>query len=193
MHILPHWNWEERIGEITPVHIYTSGDAVELFLNGKSQGRREKKHRYDRLTWDDVRYEPGVLKAIAYKNGKVWAEEIVETAGKATAIKVTPEKLTLKPDGTDLLFVRVEIVDAKGRTVPRANNHLEFSVSGPVEIAATDNGDATDLTSFQSSERNAYNGIALVILRSVYQKKGKIRLKVESKGLSKKIIELSVI
>ena len=99
----------------------------------------------------------------------------------------------MKPDGTDLLFVRVEIVDAKGRTVPRANNHLEFSVSGPVEIAATDNGDATDLTSFQSSERNAYNGMALVILRSVYQKKGKIRLKVESKGLSKKIIELSVI
>ncbi len=192
VHILPHWNWEERIGEITPVHIYTSGDAVELFLNGKSQGRREKKHRYDRLTWDDVRYEPGVLKAIAYKNGKVWAEEIVETAGKAAAIKVTPEKLTLKPDGTDLLFVRVEIVDAKGRTVPRANNHLEFSVSGPVEIAATDNGDATDLTSFQSSERDAYNGMALVILRGTYQKKGKGVLTVKSKGLPVQKVKLIV-
>lgn len=71
VHILPHWNWEERIGEVTPVHIYTSGDAVELFLNGKSQGRKEKKHRYDRLTWDDICYEPGTLKAVAYKNGEV--------------------------------------------------------------------------------------------------------------------------
>ena len=75
VHILPHWNWPERVGEVTPVHIYTSGDEVELFLNGKSQGRRKKEHSYDRLTWDDVRYEPGELKAIAYKEGKQWAEQ----------------------------------------------------------------------------------------------------------------------
>ncbi len=193
LHILPHWNWEERIGMITPVHIYTSGDAVELFLNGKSQGRKEKKHRYERLTWDDIRYEPGELKAIAYKNGKKWAEKVIETTGKPAAIKVVPEKEILKADGTDLSFVRIEIIDSEGQMVPRANNYLKFSVSGPAEIVTADNGDATDLTPFRKLERKAYNGMALVVLRSMYQKTGKVRLTVESDGLSKQQVELQII
>ena len=192
VHILPHWNWEERIGEITPVHIYTSGDAVELFLNGKSLGRREKSHSYDRLTWDDVRYEPGSLKAIAYKNGQKWAEELVETTGKPAALQVTAEKTELKNDGTDLSFIRVAVVDSQGRVVPRSKNHLKFSVTGPAEIIATDNGDATSLLPFQLSERDAYNGLALVILRSQYMKQGKVVLTVESKGLPKQKIALKV-
>lgn len=192
VHILPHWNWEERIGEITPVHIYTSGDAVELFLNNKSLGRKEKVHSYDRLIWEDVHYEPGTLKAVAYKNGEKWAEETVETTGKPAALQVMPEKQVLKADGVDLSFVRVLIVDSKGRMVPRAKNHLKFSVSGPADIVATDNGDATDLTSFQVPERDAYNGMALVILRSQYQKTGKVVLTVESKGLPKQKIVLNV-
>lgn len=192
VHILPHWNWQERIGEITPVHIYTSGDAVELFLNGKSLGRREKVHSYDRLTWDDVRYEPGSLKAIAYKNGQKWAEELVETTGKPAALQVTAEKTELKNDGTDLSFIRVAVVDSQGRVVPRSKNHLKFSVTGPAEIIATDNGDATSLLPFQLSERDAYNGLALVILRSQYMKQGKVVLTVESKGLPKQKIALKV-
>ena len=192
VHILPHWNWQERIGEITPVHIYTSGDAVELFLNGKSLGRREKSHSYDRLTWDDVRYEPGSLKAIAYKNGQKWAEELVETTGKPAALQVTAEKTELKSDGTDLSFIRVAVVDSQGRVVPRSKNHLKFSVTGPAEIIATDNGDATSLLPFQLSERDAYNGLALVILRSQYMKQGKVVLTVESKGLPKQKIALKV-
>lgn len=192
VHILPHWNWEERIGEITPVHIYTSGDAVELFLNGKSLGRREKAHSYDRLTWDDVRYEPGSLKAIAYKNGQKWAEELVETTGKPVALQVTAEKTELKNDGTDLSFIRVAVVDSQGRVVPRSKNHLKFSVTGPAEIIATDNGDATSLLPFQLSERDAYNGLALVILRSQYMKQGKVVLTVESKGLPKQKVVLKV-
>lgn len=192
VHILPHWNWEERIGEITPVHIYTSGDAVELFLNGKSLGRREKAHSYDRLTWDDVRYEPGSLKAIAYKNGQKWAEELVETTGKPAALQVTAEKTELKNDGTDLSFIRVAVVDSQGRVVPRSKNHLKFSVTGPAEIIATDNGDATSLLPFQLSERDAYNGLALVILRSQYMKQGKVVLTVEFKGLPKQKIALKV-
>ena len=192
VHILPHWNWQERIGEITPVHIYTSGDAVELFLNGKSLGRREKSHSYDRLTWDDVRYEPGSLKAIAYKNGQKWAEELVETTGKPAALQVTAEKTELKSDGTDLSFIRVAVVDSQGRVVPRSKNHLKFSVTGPAEIIATDNGDATSLLPFQLSERDAYNGLALVILRSQYMKQGKVLLTVESKGLPKQKIALKV-
>ena len=192
VHILPHWNWKERIGEITPVHIYTSGDAVELFLNGKSLGRREKVHSYDRLTWDDVRYEPGSLRAIAYKNGQKWAEELVETTGKPAALQVTAEKTELKNDGTDLSFIRVAVVDSQGRVVPRSKNHLKFSVTGPAEIIATDNGDATSLLPFQLSERDAYNGLALVILRSQYMKQGKVVLTVESKGLPKQKIALKV-
>nr|WP_303776499.1 beta-galactosidase GalB [Bacteroides intestinalis] len=192
VHILPHWNWQDRIGEITPVHIYTSGDAVELFLNGKSLGRREKAHSYDRLTWDDVRYEPGSLKAIAYKNGQKWAEELVETTGKPAALQVTAEKTELKSDGTDLSFIRVAVVDSQGRVVPRSKNHLKFSVTGPAEIIATDNGDATSLLPFQLSERDAYNGLALVILRSQYMKQGKVLLTVESKGLPKQKIALKV-
>ena len=192
VHILPHWNWKERIGEITPVHIYTSGDAVELFLNGKSLGRREKAHSYDRLTWDDVRYEPGSLKAVAYKNGQKWAEELVETTGKPAALQVTAEKTELKNDGTDLSFIRVAVVDSQGRVVPRSKNHLKFSVTGPAEIIATDNGDATSLLPFQLSERDAYNGLALVILRSQYMKQGKVVLTVESKGLPKQKIALKV-
>jgi beta-galactosidase len=192
VHILPHWNWQERIGEITPVHIYTSGDAVELFLNGKSLGRREKVHSYDRLTWDDVRYEPGSLKAIAYKNGQKWAEELVETTGKPAALQVTAEKTELKNDGTDLSFIRVAVVDSQGRVVPRSKNHLKFSVTGPAEIIATDNGDATSLLPFQLSERDAYNGLALVILRSQYMKQGKVVLTVESKGLPKQKVVLKV-
>ena len=192
VHILPHWNWQERIGEITPVHIYTSGDAVELFLNGKSLGRREKSHSYDRLTWDDVRYEPGSLRAIAYKNGQKWAEELVETTGKPAALQVTAEKTELKNDGTDLSFIRVAVVDSQGRVVPRSKNHLKFSVTGPAEIIATDNGDATSLLPFQLSERDAYNGLALVILRSQYMKQGKVVLTVESKGLPKQKVVLKV-
>ena len=192
VHILPHWNWQERIGEITPVHIYTSGDAVELFLNGKSLGRREKVHSYDRLTWDDVRYEPGSLRAIAYKNGQKWAEELVETTGKPAALQVTAEKTELKNDGTDLSFIRVAVVDSQGRVVPRSKNHLKFSVTGPAEIIATDNGDATSLLPFQLSERDAYNGLALVILRSQYMKQGKVVLTVESKGLPKQKVVLKV-
>ena len=192
VHILPHWNWQERIGEITPVHIYTSGDAVELFLNGKSLGCREKAHSYDRLTWDDVRYEPGSLRAIAYKNGQKWAEELVETTGKPAALQVTAEKTELKNDGTDLSFIRVAVVDSQGRVVPRSKNHLNFSVTVPAEIIATDNGDATSLLPFQLSERDAYNGLALVILRSQYMKQGKVVLTVESKGLPKQKIALKV-
>ena len=165
---------------------------MELFLNGKSLGRKEKSHAYDRLRWMDVRYEPGVLKAVAYKNGKRWAEETVETTGKPARIQVTPEKNALKADGSDLSFIRVTVVDAKGRMVPRANNHLKFSVSGPAEIVATDNGDATDLTSFQSLERNAYNGMALVVLRSAYQGTGKVVLTVKAKGLPKQKVVLSL-
>lgn len=193
VHILPHWNWSERVGKVTPVHIYTSGDEVELFLNGKSLGKRTKTQPYDRLTWDEVIYEPGELKAIAYKKGAKWAEEIVKTTGIPSNIKVTPEKTTLQNDGVDLAFVRVDIVDKDGLTVPRSKNTVKFSVTGPIEIAATDNGDATSLVSFQSNVRDAYNGLCQVIIRSLKGKSGEAVLTVESEGLPTKTIRLNVV
>ncbi|WP_462345658.1 beta-galactosidase GalB [Coprobacter fastidiosus] len=193
LHILPHWNWPERVGEITPVHIYTSGDEVELFLNGKSQGKRKKENRYDRLIWEDVLYQPGELKAVAYKEGKKWAEQIMKTTGEAARIKMSPEKSVLKNDGYDLIYVRVDIQDKNGLTVPRSKNLLKFSVSGPVEIVATDNGDATSLKPFNTPEKEAYNGLCLVIVRALPGKTGDAVLKVDSSGLPAEQVNLKVI
>lgn len=182
-HILPHWNWPERVGEITPVHVYTSSDEAELFLNGKSLGRKKRGQFEYRLRWDDVVYKPGKLKVIAYKNGKRWAMDVMETAGPATQIKLEPDRKTIQPDGKDLVFVTVTIADKHDSLVPRANHRVRFSITGPGEIVATDNGDATSHESFQAKERAAYNGLCLVVVRSRAGETGKIFLKAEAEGL----------
>ena len=184
VHILPHWNWPERIGEITPVHVFTSGDEAELFLNGKSLGRQTKgKYEY-RLRWNSVKYEPGELKVIAYKNGKKWAESSVKTTGETTKLLASADRNNIKADGKDLAFITVQISDKDGLTVPRSNNLIEFSIEGPGEIVATDNGDQTNMVSFSSKEREAFNGLALVIVRSFARNSGTITVKAKSAGLN---------
>jgi beta-galactosidase len=190
-HILPHWNWPERVGQVTPVHVYTSGDEAELFLNGKSLGRKKKGEFQYRLRWDDVVYEPGELKVVAYKDGQPWAQEIVRTTGTASKISLEADRSRITNDGRDLSFVTVRVADAQGRTVPRTKNALAFSISGPGEIVATDNGDATDLTAFKSKSRKAYNGMALVIVRAKKGKSGQIALRATSPGLAPSQIALS--
>jgi len=182
-HILPHWNWAERIGEITPVHVFTSGDEAELFLNGKSLGKKKKGQYEYRLRWDSVRYEPGELKVIAYKNGLKWAENTVKTTGAATELLASADREIINSDGKDLTFITVQIVDKDGLVVPRSNNSIEFSIDGPGEIVATDNGDATNMVSFASKEREAFNGLCLVIVRSKAGEKGKITVAAKSNGL----------
>ena len=142
-HILPHWNWPERKGLVTPVHVYTSGDEAELFLNGKSLGKKKKREFEYRLKWDSVVYQPGELKVIAYKNGAKWAEDVVRTTEKASALSLTADRPVVHPDGTDLIYVTVRIEDKNKLLVPRSNNQLNFSIEGPGKIVATDNGDAT--------------------------------------------------
>ncbi|MBN1398423.1 MAG: DUF4982 domain-containing protein [Bacteroidetes bacterium] len=182
-HILPHWNWPERTGEITPVHVFTSGDEAELFLNGKSLGKK-KKGRYEyRLRWDEVRYEPGELKVIVRKNGKKWAEDIVKTTDSPVKLEVLADQNKITADGRDLSFITVSIADKNGLTVPRADNLIKFSIEGPGEIAATDNGDPTDMIPFPSHERKAFNGLTVVIVRSIAGKQGMITIKAESPGL----------
>jgi beta-galactosidase len=189
-HILPHWNWAERVGQITPVHVYTSGDEAELFLNGKSLGRRKKGEFQYRLRWDDVVYEPGELRVVAYKNGRVWAEEIVRTTGEASQITMQADRGNIKADGANLSFITVKITDKNGLTIPRSKNRLKFEISGAGEIVAIDNGDATDLESFQSKSRRAFNGMALVIVRSIKGEGGKIKVRAISDGL--KTAEISI-
>ncbi|CAN5460560.1 beta-galactosidase GalB [soil metagenome] len=182
-HILPHWNWPDRVGQITPVHVYTSGDEAELFLNGKSLGRKKRGAFEYRLRWDDVVYKPGELKVVAYRNGKKWAEDIVKTTDAASMIGMFADRANIDADGSDLSFVTVKISDKNGLMVPKSHNRIKFEISGPGEIVAVDNGDATDHDSFHQTNRRAYNGMALVIVRSIKGKAGKISLKASSPGL----------
>ena len=179
-HILPHWNWPERIGKVTPVHVFTSGDEAELFLNGKSLGRKKKEQYEYRLRWDSIKYEPGELKVVAYKNGNLWAEEVVKTIGKPESLHALADRETILSDGKDLSFITVQITDKDGLLVPRSNNPIEFSIEGPGEIVATDNGDSYNMESFASHTREAFNGLALVIVRSKLGDTGTITVTAKS-------------
>ncbi|MGC4235040.1 MAG: beta-galactosidase GalB, partial [Niabella sp.] len=180
-HILPHWTWPDRIGKITPVHVFTSGDEAELFLNGKSLGRKKKGAYEYRLRWDDVVYQPGELKVIAYKNGKQWANNVVRTTGKAARLQLKADRSIIKDNGADLSFITVTVLDNDGNIVPYADNVIQFEIEGAGEIVATDNGNPADLVAFPSKERKALNGYALAIVKGTGQ--GVLKIKATSEGL----------
>ena len=175
-HILPHWTWPEREGMVTPVHVFTSGDEAELFLNGKSLGRKKKGEFEYRIRWDDVVYEPGELKVTTYRNGKEWAAAITKTAGEAVKLELEADRPTIGADGKDLSFVTVRILDENNVLVPRADHQITFDITGPGEIVSTDNGDPTDFTPFPSNERKAFNGLALVVVRSIAGESGAVTI-----------------
>jgi beta-galactosidase len=183
-HIVPQcWNWPDRTGQITPVFVYTSGDSAELFLNGKSLGLKKKQQYQYRLCWNDVKYEPGELKAVAYKNGRRWETDVVQTTGPAAKLALHADRGKIRADGQDLSFVTLRVEDKNGLMVPRANNTIHFEISGPGEIVATDNGDPTDLTSFPSHDRKAFNGLCLAIVRAKAGQTGTIKLTALSDNL----------
>ena len=183
-HILPHWTWPERVNVVTPVHVFTSGDEAELFLNDMSLGRKKKGTYEYRLRWDSVVYKPGVLRVIAYRNGAIWASDTVKTANAAARLQLVPDRNSIMGDGKDLSFITVRVLDSDGALVPVADNSILFEVSGPGEIVATDNGDPTDLQSFPSKERKAFSGLALVIVRANEGAKGEIKVKAQATGLA---------
>ncbi len=204
-HILPHWNWPERVGLVTPVHVYTSGDEAELFLNGKSLGRKKKifegVNGYNgqplvvngitvdgqpayRIRWDDVIYEPGELKVVAYKDGKQWATDTVKTTGTPAQLELKPDRAAIAGDGHDLSFITLTVADKDGLMVPRSHNDITFEISGPGEIVATDNGDPNDLNIFSLPERKAFNGLALAIVKAQRGQTGTITLTAKSEGLT---------
>ncbi len=189
-HLLPHWTWPQRVGQVTPVHVFTSGDEAELFLNGKSLGKKAKARYEYRLRWDDVTYRPGELKVVAYQKGKEWATDVIRTAGPAAKLLARADRSTIAADGQDLSFITVTIMDKDDVLVPCAKNRVRFSIDGPGEIVATDNGDPTSFESFQSRERNAFNGLCLVIVRAKPDQTGTITLKAESEGLKEAAVAL---
>ena len=184
IHLLPHWSFgKERIGKITPVYCYTDGVEAELFVNGKSQGRIRKnpKERLDRyrLRWNDVKYEPGEIRVVAYdEQGNKIGEDVRQTAGKAVQLVAQPENNLHKADGEDLIYVRVSVNDKKGVPVPTSQGALTFSVSGEAVFEAVCNGDATSLESFKQPKMKLFNGELVVILRPT-TKVGKVTLTVK--------------
>ncbi|HEY9261005.1 beta-galactosidase GalB [Chitinophaga sp.] len=183
-HILPHWTWPERVGAITPVHVFTSGDEAELFLNEVSLGRKKKGLYEYRFRWDSVVYAPGVLRVVTWKNGALWATDTVCTTGEAAQLQLIPDRRDIQTDGKDLSFITLRILDSSGRVVPRGHNRILFEISGPGEIVATDNGNPADLEAFPSKERNAFNGLAMVMVRAVKGKTGAIKVRASSAGLT---------
>jgi beta-galactosidase len=192
-HILPHWTWPERVGQVTPVHVFTSGEEAELFLNGRSLGRRTKGPFEYRMRWDSVAYQPGTLVVVTYKNGVRWATDSVETAGAPAGLEAVPDRSVIRADGRDLSFVAVRVVDGTGLVAPRADNRIRFTVEGPGEIVATDNGDPTSLEPFQARERKAFSGLCLVIVRAKAGRTGRITLTASSEGLRDGVTSIAAI
>lgn len=184
-HILPHWNWPDRVGLVTPIHVFTNGDEAELFVNEKSQGRKKLGATEYRFRWNEVVYAPGEVRVVTYKDGVEWATSSVRTTGAASTLRLTADRPKIMADGKDLSFITLEIVDSNGDLVRDVNDHITFSVSGPGEIVATDNGFEADFIPFPSLERNAFNGLALAIVKATKGKSGPITVTASANGLVK--------
>ena len=202
LHILPHWTWPGREGEVTPVFVYTNYPSAELFINGVSQGVRAKdttinlentnsaeaekalkrQERY-RLMWMDVKYEPGTIKVVAYnESGEAVAEEEVRTAGAPHHIELSVDRATIKADGRDLAFVTVSVVDKDGNLCPMADNKISYSVKGAGKYRAGANGDPTSLELFHEPRMRVFSGMMTAIVESS-EKAGTITLTATAKGL----------
>jgi beta-galactosidase len=180
LHIFPHWNW--KVGDTVDVWAYyNNADEVELFLNGKSLGTKRKTGD-DLHVWWRVKYEPGTIKAISRKNGKIVLTKEIKTADAPAKIKLIADRKILKANGEDLSFITVKITDAHGNLVPHADNLVNFKVTGQGVIAGVDNGLQTSMESFKAPFRKAYNGLCLLVVRAT-EKKGNITITANSKIL----------
>jgi beta-galactosidase len=195
LHLLPHWNWPERIGQNVPVYCYTNYPKAELFVNGVSAGVRQKdktnKYTRYRLMWNDVVYQPGEIKVVAFdENNKAVAEQIIRTSGEPYAVKLTADRNTIKSGGKDLSFVTVEVLDKDGNLCPRADQLLFFKVNGAGKLKAVCNGNPIDQTSFASNYMRAFNGKMVAIIEST-EDSGEISMIVSGGILKGKEIKIS--
>ncbi|WP_419194738.1 glycoside hydrolase family 2 TIM barrel-domain containing protein [Novipirellula herctigrandis] len=206
VHVLPHWNWENKAGETIPVYAYTNAEEVELFVNGKSMGKKKKgidkaDIHVDFLRWDtegekdkvwkspfrlgwDVEYEPGSIKVVAYTDGEVVAEKEIKTAGPPAKIHLVPDRKEIQADGQDLSYVSVLIEDKDGNLCPNAENLVRFFVDGAGEIAAVGNGNSSTVELFNVDYRRAFYGKAMLIVRSKAGEKGEIHIRAYSDRLA---------
>jgi beta-galactosidase len=164
LHLFPHWNFEGREGDTIPVWVYSNMDEVELFANGKSQGRQKVPH-LGHVEWK-VKYEPGFIEARGYKSGKLALTEKRDTTGPAASIRLTAERTEINADGEDLAILKVEVLDKEGRAVPTAKNLIGFKVSGEGALIGVGNGDPNCQESDKEPRRSLFNGLAQVILQS---------------------------
>jgi hypothetical protein len=197
LHILPHWNWEGREGEKTPVFVYTNYPSAELFINGKSYGRQTKhkngtvENRY-RLMWHDAVYQPGEVRVVAYdEQGNPVAEKTVRTAGKPHHIELVTDRSSLQTDGKDLAYVTLRIVDKDGNLCPNDGRLVSFKVKGAGKYRASANGDPTCLDLFHKPEMHAFGGMLTVIVQSG-EKTGEIELQATAKGIKTGTIRIPV-
>lgn len=197
LHILPHWNWEGREGEKTPVFVYTNYPSAELFINGKSYGRQTKRkdgtveNRY-RLMWYDAVYQPGEVKVVAYdEQGNPAAEKTIRTAGKPHHIELVTDRTSLQADGKDVAYITLRIVDKDGNLCPNDGRLVNFKVKGAGKYRASANGDPTCLDLFHKPEMHAFGGMLTVIVQSG-EKVGDIELQATAKGVKAGIIRIPV-
>lgn len=197
LHILPHWNWEGREGEKTPVFVYTNYPSAELFINEKSYGRQTKhkngtvENRY-RLMWHDAVYQPGEVRVVAYdEQGNPVAEKTVRTAGKPHHIELVTDRSSLQADGKDLAYVTLRIVDKDGNLCPNDGRLVSFKVKGAGKYRASANGDPTCLDLFHKPEMHAFGGMLTVIVQSG-EKTGEIELQATAKGIKTGTIRIPV-
>jgi len=196
IHILPHWNWPERAGKNVPVYVYTGGDSAELFLNGKSLGLRTKnpnaevvRDRYA-LRWLDVPYQPGELKAVAYRNGRKLGSAVMRTAGEPARVRLTPDHKSLSADGDDVSYVLVEALDKSGNFCPLAMNEVKFKLEGAATIAGVGNGDHHFPAEFKADHVRLFYGKAILIVRAAESNGGTIRVTATSDSLGEAEISL---
>jgi beta-galactosidase len=195
LHILPHWTWKGREGEITPVFVYTNYPSAELFVNGTSQGVRKKnmdsfENRY-RLMWNDVVYEPGEIKVVAYdQQGKAVEEKTVKTAGKPYRIELIPDRKNIHADGKDLAYINVRVVDKDGNLCPMDNRMIQFSVKGNGSYKAAANGDPTSLDLFHKPQMPLFYGQLTTIVQSS-EEAGKLTLTAQAKGVKSASIAIT--
>lgn len=211
LHILPHWTWNGREGEVTPIFVYTNHPTAEVFINGKSQGKQtknlniplretenpesqktfERQKRY-RLMWLNTKYEPGSVKVVAYNDkGEAVAEKEIHTAGKPYQIKLSTDRNYIKADGKDLAYITVEVVDKEGNVCPNVNDLVQFEVKGAGKFRASANGDATSLDLFHEPKMHLFNGKLMAIVQAS-EKTGEIIFKAKSQKIKGNQIKIQV-
>ena len=211
LHVLPHWTWPGREGEVTPIFVYTNYPEAELFINGKSQGRQRKdrsikiedtenedsqkaftrQKRY-RLMWMDTKYEPGEVKVVAYDEaGKAVATQTVRTAGRAHHLELSANRTTISPDGKDISFVTVRVVDKDGNLVPDDGRLLNFKVTGAGSFRAAASGNPASLDAFHLPQHHVFSGQLVALVQSA-ERTGEAVLTVSTKGLPSASIRIQV-